>query len=781
VALVAATAGSVAETTQIDLRGVSLGLTFQPASLLADGVSSASVRAVLKEVTSGLPISGEAISFLSFEDSDGDGALDGGEDLLGSVSPQAITDAGGRALTTFVSPADSIYRLATVRASTAGGLAHSACIVLFGVHLQVAAEDDAIVANGSSTTEIVATLTAQGESGSSEPIESRTIDFQTNLGTLSPQSGTTGSSGQVYTTLTSSSYPGTALITATCGLDISRTVKVVYTASVPDSIILSAAPPILPADGASTSQISANVVDVNRNPVSDGTLVTFQTSAGMITEADVTTGGVAHATLVSCTTPGQISITARVLLPDSSAIVSKPLLVTLTSNEAASIVLSSEPDTIRADGSSTTAVTAQVLDVYGNPVTVGMRVDFQTSLGSITPYSFTNEEGIAEAVLTSSTSTGKAIVTASATGANAHTEVHFISGGASNIVLVAVTDDSIGVQGSGDNETSTLTFEVRDDTGTPLDVSRQVGVNFQIVGPTGGGEFLEPTSDLTDASGRVQTTLNSGTVAKTVKIKASVDSLGIASEAISIAIHGGPPDIGHFSVVPQQRNFAGWRTYGLQNTVTAFVGDQYGNPVPQGTSIYFSTTGGIVEGSSSTDALGRASVILISADPLPLFTALDPSTGYTTDVSAYCDFTAPKNGHGQAIVFAQTVDRLGNPIWANTRTIFSGDAGIFNVSPTSFSIPDGGSQTFSFRVQDINGNPLTAGTTVHVTASVGQLVGDVNVTMPDTQSSGWTSFSFLLMDDQGGDTSPPATSIVTISVTSTGNGNASAIIMGTID
>jgi len=412
---------------------------------------------------------------------------------------------------------------------------------------------------------------------------------------------------------------------------------------------------------------------------------------------------------------------------------------------------------------------------------VGMQVNFQTSLGSITPYAFTSEEGAAQAVLTSETTTGMAVVTATATGVSAHAEIHFISGQASNIILVAVTDDSIGVQGSGDNETATITFEVRDDTGSPLDLSQQVAVDFEIVGPAGGGEFLEPVSDMTDAYGRVQTTLNSGTAAKTVNIRAAIDSLGISSEAISIAIHGGPPDAAHFSVVPQYRNFAGWKTYGLQNSITAFVGDQYGNPVPEGTSVYFSTTGGIIEGSGNTNSLGQASVTLVSSSPLPVSTALDPSTNYTSNVSGYCDFTTPKNGDGQTIIFAQTVDRLGAAIWTDARTIFSGDTGIFSVSPTSFTVANGGSQSFSFRVHDLNGNPLTAGTTINVSASVGNLIGDVNVTLPDTQSSGYTQFSFLLVDDDAAETEPAQSCIVTISVNSSSNGNASTIIMGTVD
>jgi len=270
-------------------------------------------------------------------------------------------------------------------------------------------------------------------------------------------------------------------------------------------------------------------------------------------------------------------------------------------------------------------------------------------------------------------------------------------------------------------------------------------------------------------------------VAKTVKVKASIEGLGISSEAISIAIHGGPPDLEHFSVVPQYANIAGWKMYGLEDAITAFVGDQYGNPVPKGTSVYFSTTGGIIEGSATTDVFGRASVTLLSADPLPVFTALDPSTGYTTDVSGYCDFTSPKNGNGQAIVFAQTVDGLGEHIWTWTPVIFSGCSAILNVNPLIFDIPNGGSQAFTFSVHDLNGNPLTQGTKISVAASVGSVLGDVDVTIPDTRSASWTSFSFVLFDDEAGESDPANSCVVTISVTSEANGDASSIIMGTLD
>ena len=44
-----------------------------------------------------------------------------------------------------------------------------------------------------------------------------------------------------------------------------------------------------------------------------------------------------------------------------------------------------------------------------------------------------------------------------------------------------------------------------------------------------------------------------------------------------------------------------------------YVGDKYSNPVRPGTSVYFETTHGIIEGSDLTDSLGRATVTLFNS------------------------------------------------------------------------------------------------------------------------------------------------------------------------
>ena len=55
-------------------------------------------------------------------------------------------------------------------------------------------------------------------------------------------------------------------------------------------------------------------------------------------------------------------------------------------------------------------------------------------------------------------------------------------------------------------------------------------------------------------------------------------------------------------------------------------------------------------------------------------------------------------------------------------------------------------------MSDINGNPLVKGTRISVTVEEGDvnLSGDIDITLPDTQSSVYTQFSFTAYDSEPG-------------------------------
>lgn len=76
------------------------------------------------------------------------------------------------------------------------------------------------------------------------------------------------------------------------------------------SLLLSANPQSIVADGKSTAMIGAEVRDPDGNLVADGTLVNFSTSAGAVDSAVQTRAGVARARLRSSSTPGAAIVSA---------------------------------------------------------------------------------------------------------------------------------------------------------------------------------------------------------------------------------------------------------------------------------------------------------------------------------------------------------------------------------------------------------------------------------------------------------------------------------------
>jgi hypothetical protein len=332
------------------------------------------------------------------------------------------------------------------------------------------------------------------------------------------------------------------------------------------------------------------------------------------------------------------------------------------------------------------------------------------------------------------------------------------SGNASSIILRAQSTDHIAVRESGDPEVAQLVFEVQDSAGVPVDLDHSVEVSFIIGAGPGGGEFISPASDFTNNSGQVIAVLTSGIIAGTVQIIAQiqVDGHTIRSKPVAIAIHGGLPDQTHFSIAVEKLNFPGYNIFGLKDRITAFVGDKYSNPVRPNTSVYFSSDGGIIEGSSQTNEEGSCSVDLISAEPRPFH---------------------PSLGAGFATVIGSTIDENQNTITDDIIVLFSGIPTI-SVSPTSFDIPNLGYQSFIYRVYDQNSNPLSSGQSINVSVDGEgiEALGTTDATLPDTQSQGWTIFGFTIAETDS--TVKPRPILIEIT-TSGPNGGAILGIGGT--
>jgi hypothetical protein len=334
------------------------------------------------------------------------------------------------------------------------------------------------------------------------------------------------------------------------------------------------------------------------------------------------------------------------------------------------------------------------------------------------------------------------------------------SGDPVSIFLLSQSVKSIGVKESGAEETARITFVIQDSAGVPIDLSHSVDVKFRFGAGPGGGEVLSPTVVKTNNNGQVAVNLTSGTKAGVVQIIAEI-TLGskiITSLPVAISIHGGLPDLVHFSIAPDKVNFPGYNIFGLQDPITAYVGDKYANPVRPLTSVYFTSTGGIIEGSIQTNPQGIGTSNLISALPRP---------------------NHPVFGPGFATVTATTADQNSLNISREALVLFSGVPQM-SASPTSFTIGEGGIQAFTYTLSDQNSNPLAGGTTIRVTVE-GEDVksqGDIDITLPDTQSRSWTQFSFVVWDAKV-DTLNVLSPVVILIKSDGPNGRAQVTLSGT--
>lgn len=343
--------------------------------------------------------------------------------------------------------------------------------------------------------------------------------------------------------------------------------------------------------------------------------------------------------------------------------------------------------------------------------------------------------------------------------------------GAAAIILESISADAINIRQTGGNISSRFVFSVVDSAGRAIDTEGAVDVSFSILKGPGGGETVIPSKVRTNAEGKVVTSLFSGDSAGVVRVRAIVDrqdvGITVISDPILVAINGGFPSPDRFFVGSINTNLEGFgiisdNNAALEYPIVASVGDKFGNPVKVGTAVDFRTVGAaIIEGSALTDDFGSATVKLRPDGSRP---------------------TSHPDGAGYFNVIAKTVDENNNFVSRELRLLFTSSAASITINPTSVNIPSGGSQSFSYTVTDINGNPMAAGTNIGVSVATGiGATGDVGFTLGDfTQPGpGRTEFGFTVSDTDDESSDEVGTSI-TISVQSAATKSTTSLtIQGT--
>lgn len=180
----------------------------------------------------------------------------------------------------------------------------------------------------------------------------------------------------------------------------------------------------------------------------------------------------------------------------------------------------------------------------------------------------------------------------------------------------------IAINGYGTEDTPSLTqvqFKLVDVSGTAMP---ERTVNFALDHEIGNAA-LSLTSAVTNQDGLASVILNAGNSPGTVRVRASIDvddggtTRTIETMSAPIVMATSLGDQNSFSLSTSSFNPYAWDFNGTEVNITAHLGDHSQNPVLDGTRIYFTATGGIIQPSCETQG-GSCSVTWTSANPRPV-------------------------------------------------------------------------------------------------------------------------------------------------------------------
>jgi hypothetical protein len=436
-----------------------------------------------------------------------------------------------------------------------------------------------------------------------------------------------------------------ALVVASCGgssdEDVFKTPAAPGTGGGPggpvaSSLTVTSSSPTILSDGSTTATITALARDANNNLIA-GVGVTFTATSGgvAVTQATTDASGAATATLSTAGDPTIRTITVTAAAGTLSSTVNVQVVAasggttvqmgTGTGAQFQPGVIGISNANLSAGGSTSLSVTLQ--QSSGTLFTQSADITFSSScqaqgLATITsPVNTTT--GIATATYTARGCSGSDVITATATvggtALSANGTVTVAAAAIGSIVFESATPTNISLQGSGGPgrpETSTVIFRVLDQSGGPR---AGASVTFALNTSVGGITFA-PATGQSDATGRVQTVVQAGTVATAVRVTATVTSVtpNISTQSSALTITTGIPDQDSFSLAVQCPNVEAWNIDGVTVPVTVRLSDRFNNPAPDGTAVALQTEGGSIQPQCQTaGGIGACTVNWTSSNPRP--------------------------------------------------------------------------------------------------------------------------------------------------------------------
>ena len=421
--------------------------------------------------------------------------------------------------------------------------------------------------------------------------------------------------------------------------------------------------------------------------------------------------------------PASVSAAGGVLATATASVesvaLSKALDLSISPGRVDLSIVTASPPSVQQGQSLTVSVAVLVNGVPAPSNSVP--VTFTSPCGTATPSpALVDSSGKASAVIQTS-STGTCAVTASTTG-NVSSSGSFsvLAPPTTGLVFVSATPTLIYQSGSVGVNQSSVKFKVINSDNNPV---AGTSVTASLTNTNDGITFCgAPTTVTSGADGTVTFSVCGGTVPATVQVRAAL-SPTIFTVSNILTVQTGLPTQRFFGLSSSQPNFlaGGYftaKSNGYSTTITAYAADRLGNPVPQGTTIVFVTSGGLISsdtGSSScviSGTTGRCSVTLYGQEYRPLGSASllgasptgaggDPRPGRVT-VLAYTDgeehfFDANNNNRfdlGETFEDLGRIylDRDSNKVfeasYANLQTGSLESDTPFSMPAGSFSVPD---------------------------------------------------------------------------------------------
>ena len=192
-------------------------------------------------------------------------------------------------------------------------------------------------------------------------------------------------------------------------------------------------------------------------------------------------------------------------------------------------------------------------------------------------------------------------------------------GGATAIEAVSTSTETIGIVDDSGTDTAIIVFEIRDAAAVIVPDGRRV--DFTMPLHPMGGETLSVTEAYT-SNGQVTVELRSGTTSGPVDVKASYydeETGQTLIKVVRVTIVSGISDYTHLTMaVKVGKHSLDNSLIGDETTITAYLGDRYGNVIQDGTPVSFMTEGGTIglsSGFETTTTSGAAQAALRVTNP----------------------------------------------------------------------------------------------------------------------------------------------------------------------